>query len=142
MSALPAGLARLDLVPKLTGEVGQPLVVLAWWASAFRALDDPAIRELLLWLPRQSGKSQWLATAAITELLLRPGSYTLYVAAGLDQAAAVYHRKLRRPLERGPGRPARPAAERLRRQRDGNRVRQRAYRARRRGLAERPAPVA
>jgi len=97
---LPVGLSRLELVCKLTGEVGQPLVILPWWASAFAALDDPAIRELLLWLMRQAGKSQCLSAMADTELLLRPGSYTIYIAASGDQAGAVYHRKIRRPLER------------------------------------------
>jgi hypothetical protein len=72
---------RLELADRLTGEYGQPLEIPLWWRDAFAALDDPAIREILLWRPRQSGKSQALAALAITELLLRPGAYVVMAAA-------------------------------------------------------------
>lgn len=93
-------MTRLELVASLQGEVGQPLQILPWWQEAFVALDDPTKRELILWLPRQTGKSQCLAAMAHTELLTRPGSYTIFVSASENQAAAIYHRKIRRPLER------------------------------------------
>ncbi len=93
-------MTRLELVAKLTGEFGQPLVVLPWWTQAFEALDAPNIRELLFWLMRQTGKSQLLAAMLITELLLRPGSYSLFVSASDTQAGAIFTRKVRRPLER------------------------------------------
>ncbi len=93
-------MTRLELVAKLTGEFGQPLIVLSWWREFFAALDDPKLRELILWLMRQTGKSQLLAAALITELLLRPGSYSIFVSASEIQASAIYTRKIRRPLER------------------------------------------
>jgi len=91
---------RLELAVRLTGEYGQPLEIPPWWRDAFGALDDPAIREILLWRPRQSGKSQCLAALAITELLLRPGAYVIMAAASEKQAAAIYGRKIKKPLER------------------------------------------
>ena len=93
-------MTRLELARHLTGEYGQPLVIPAWWREAFAALDDPAIRELLLWRPRQSGKSQCLAALAITEVLLRPDAYVVMAAASETQAAAIYARKIKKPLER------------------------------------------
>lgn len=93
-------MTRLELVAKLLGEYGQPLEILPWWRDGFAALDDPDKRELILWLPRQSGKTQLLAVMGATELLLRPGSYSIFIAAAENQANAIYTRKLRRPLER------------------------------------------
>jgi hypothetical protein len=92
-------LERLELVERLTGEVGQKLVVLPWWRDAFTALDDPGIQELILHTPRQTGKSQCLAAMMISELF-KPGTYGLFVSASETQAGAIYRRKLRRPLER------------------------------------------
>src|SRR5438132_1257590 len=91
---------RLVLVSRLTGEYGQPLQVLPWWREAFTALDNPVIRELIISLPRQSGKSQCLAAMAITELLLRPGAHVVMAAASEKQAGAIYDRKIKKPLER------------------------------------------
>jgi len=91
---------RLELVEKLRGEHGQPLVLLPWWREAFDALDDPGIQELILSLARQTGKSQLLAAMAISELFTKPGSYTVFLAAAANQAGAIFHRKIRRPLER------------------------------------------
>jgi hypothetical protein len=92
--------SRLAIVEQLTNEYGKPLVILPWWREAFAALDDPEIRELILWLMRQSGKSQWMAAAAVSELLITPGAYVVFLAAAEHQAAAVYTRKVRRPLEK------------------------------------------
>jgi hypothetical protein len=91
---------RLLLASRLTGEYGQPLELQPWWREAFAALDNPAINELLIWRPRQSGKSQLLAALAITELLLRPGAYVVMAAASEKQAAAIYTRKIKLPLVR------------------------------------------
>ncbi len=91
---------RLELAARLTGEYGQPLTIPPWWGEAFGALDNPAINELLIWRPRQSGKSQLVAAMAITELLLRPGAYVVLAAASEKQAAAIYTRKIKTPLER------------------------------------------
>jgi len=91
---------RLGLVARLSGEFGQSLQIPARWREAFAALDNPGIKELLIWRPRQSGKSQCLAALAITELLLRPGAYVVMAAASERQAGAVYDRKIKKPLER------------------------------------------
>ena len=91
---------RLALAARLTGEYGQSLEIPAWWRDAFAALDDPAVKELLLWRPRQSGKSQLLAALAITELLLRPGAHVVMAAASEKQAGAIFERKIKQPLER------------------------------------------
>jgi len=79
-SALPAVVA---------GPENRPMTRLSWlriirraratghpalWRAGFSALDDPRIKELVLRLSRQSGKSQLLAAMATSELLLRPGS--------------------------------------------------------------------
>src|SRR5689334_12139441 len=91
---------RLALVSKLTGEYGQRLQVLPWWRAAFTALDNPDIRELIISLSRQAGKSQCLAAMAITELLVRPGAHVVMAAASEKQAGAIYERKIKQPLER------------------------------------------
>jgi terminase large subunit-like protein len=93
-------MTRLDLAGRLTGEYGQRLAIPPWWRDAFAALDDPTIRELVLSRPRQSGKSQLLAALAITEVLLRPDAYVVMAAASETQAAAIYARKIKKPLER------------------------------------------
>jgi hypothetical protein len=93
------GMTRLEIVSQLTGEYGQPLQVLPWWRGAFAALDDPAIKELLICLSRQTGKSQCLAAIAVTELLTRPGAYVVMAAASERQAQAIYSRKIKKPLE-------------------------------------------
>jgi len=93
-------MTRLELARRVTGEYGQPLAIPSWWRGAFEALDNPAIREILLSLPRQSGKSQCLAALAITELLLRPNAYVVMAAASETQAGAIYGRKIKKPLER------------------------------------------
>jgi hypothetical protein len=90
---------RRELIAKLSGEQG-PLSVPDWWEAPILLLDDPGIHELLLKLPRQSGKSQLLMAMAMSELLLRPGSYTLLVAASKQQQQAIFERKLRKPLTR------------------------------------------
>ena len=93
-------MTRLELAARLTGEYGQPLAIPPWWRDAFAALDNPAITELLIGLPRQAGKTQCLAAMAISELLLRPGAYVIMAAASERQAAATYLRKIKNPLER------------------------------------------
>jgi hypothetical protein len=92
--------SRRQVIDALPGERGQRLVVLPWWADALTALDNHAIREVILLLVRQAGKSQLLMAMAITELMLVPNSYIVLVAASEAQQHALYHRKLRRPLER------------------------------------------
>jgi hypothetical protein len=92
-------LTRLDIIQRLRNEHGRPLRLLPWWTAALAELDDPNVREILLWLVRQAGKSQFLAAVAASELLTRPGSYTVYVSASADQAMAIFSRKLRKPLE-------------------------------------------
>ncbi len=93
-------MTRRELVGKLHGEYGQRLEILPWWEAGIEALDDPNVREMILWLPRQTGKSEFVMALAKSELLTIPGSYTLFIAASEQQAGAIYHRKLRRPLER------------------------------------------
>lgn len=100
LPSVRAGLTRLDVAQRLTGDFSQPLTVLQWWADALTALDDPRYKALVLNLPRQSGKTQALAVAAVSELLLRPGSFTLFISASEQQAGSIYQRKIRRPLER------------------------------------------
>jgi hypothetical protein len=95
-----AKLTRLELVRKLPGEYGQPLVVLPWWENAFAALDDPNIHEILLSLIRQSGKSQCCTAMAISEVMLKPNSFTIYLSASDSQAISIITRKVRRPLAR------------------------------------------
>jgi terminase large subunit-like protein len=90
---------RLAIISKLRGEYGQRLEILPWWADAIRALDDPAIRMLLLSLVRQSGKSQLLAALAVSELFLVPNAYVMLVTASETQATSVFARKFRRPLD-------------------------------------------
>jgi len=90
---------RLALAARLTGEYGQPLDTPSWWHEAFAALDNPGINELLIWRPRQSGKSQCEAAMAITELLLCPRAHVVMAAASEKQAAAIYARKIKKPLE-------------------------------------------
>jgi hypothetical protein len=93
-------LTRGDVFGGLTNERGRPLQVLGWWVDALRALDDPAMREILLWLVRQAGKSQFLAAVAASELMTVRDSYIVFVAASAEQAQAIFARKLRKPLER------------------------------------------
>jgi len=89
---------RLDIVGRLRGEFNQPLVVNEWWRDALRALDNPTIHEVALSLVRQSGKSQFLAAAAISELFVKPNAFVLYVAASEGQATSIFGRKLKSPL--------------------------------------------
>src|SRR5262245_11401259 len=91
---------RLVLAAQLTGEYGQALEICGWWREAFEALDNPAIKELLLSRPRQSGKTQCLAAMAITELFLRPSAHVVMAAASEQQAWAIFDRKIKKPLER------------------------------------------
>jgi hypothetical protein len=53
---------------------------------------------ILVMLVRQSGKSQFMLSAAVSELLTMPNAYVLYVATSEKQAQAVYERKLRAPM--------------------------------------------
>ncbi len=90
---------RLEVIQRLPGEQG-PLVLLDWWRRGLIALDDPRIREIMLLLARQTGKSQFAAACAASELMCRPGSFTLLVSASEGQQRMIFERKLRRPLER------------------------------------------
>jgi hypothetical protein len=92
--------SRLDVISKLTNEQGKPLIPLSWWPQALAALDDEPVRELVLWLLRQEGKCTFLAAAVASTILTIPNAYVLLVAGSEKQQKAVYHRKLRRPLER------------------------------------------
>ena len=93
-------MTRLEVVERLTNDHGKSLVILPWWREAFAALDDPAMRELILWLVRQVGKSTLAAAMLISTLLTKRGSYSAGIAAGQAQAESIYHRKVRRPFER------------------------------------------
>ncbi len=93
-------LTRADVFTRLTNERGKPLRMLRWWHDALVALDKPDVREILLWLVRQAGKSQFLAAVGASELLTVRDSYTIFVAASAEQAQAIFARKLRKPLER------------------------------------------
>ncbi len=90
---------RLELIQRLPGEQG-PLVLLDWWRRGLIALDDPRIREIMLLLARQTGKSQFAAACAASELMCRAGSFTLLVSASEGQQRMIFERKLRQPLER------------------------------------------
>jgi hypothetical protein len=93
-------MTRLELVARLTAEGGQPIVVTAMWREAFAALDDPTKSELIVSTPRQEGKSQLAAAMMASSLFTQPGSYSALIAAGQAQAESVFHRKVRRPVER------------------------------------------
>lgn len=91
---------RLNVIQHLTNEAGYPLEVLPWWREALTALDDPNIRELILLLLRQDGKSTLCGALANTELLCVANSYTVLVAASERQQQVIFDRKVRKPLER------------------------------------------
>jgi hypothetical protein len=93
-------LTRAEILSRLRNEQGAALVRLSWWPAAFEALDDPSKLQLGFSTPRQGGKSTFLSTLAILELLTRPNSYTAFIAAGEAQAQAIFHRKIRRVVER------------------------------------------
>jgi phage terminase large subunit-like protein len=93
-------LTRADVERRLTGDRGQPITVLSWYARADTALEDAARRAVVLWLMRQSGKTQYAIRRAAGDLLTVPHSYTLVVSAGREQAEVIHDRKLRRPLAR------------------------------------------
>jgi hypothetical protein len=93
-------LTRRDVWRHLTNEKGRRLVPLSWTFDALDALDDDGVRELLVWCERQVGKTTWIYAAGISELLTRPGSYTIIIGASEGQTEATFARKLRRPLER------------------------------------------
>ncbi len=93
-------LTRELILGRLTNEQGKQLKVLPWWTEGFTALDDPLMRELLMWLRRQSGKTTFLAVGAIIHLLTVRHAYIIFVSASENQASAIFHRKIRRPLER------------------------------------------
>jgi hypothetical protein len=92
--------SRMDVISKLTGEHGKKLTPLSWWTPALRALDDRKTRELCLWLKRQEGKSTFVGACASSTILTKRNAYVLLVAGSEKQQKAIYHRKLRRPLER------------------------------------------
>ncbi len=92
-------MTRRELISKLYGERG-PLTILPWWEEPIRLLDDPAVNEMLFKLIRQTGKTQLLMAMGQSELLTRPGSYTLLVSASKLQQQATFERKLRKPLTR------------------------------------------
>jgi hypothetical protein len=94
------GLSRLDLAAKLTGDFGQPLEMLPWWREALTRLDDPDCHALVLNVPRQAGKTQLLAVMAVSELVLVPGSFVIFISASEAQAQSIFARKIRRLLER------------------------------------------
>jgi hypothetical protein len=91
---------RAELEGLLTNERGAPLQRLSWWGQAERALDDDTVLQTVVFAPRQSGKSQFLAKEAIFRLFAKPGAYVLYLCAAESQSQAVFARKIRRPLEK------------------------------------------
>jgi hypothetical protein len=93
-------LDRMAVIERLTNEAGERVTILPWWRLVLDALDDPAKYEFILNLIRQVGKTEFLKCAGTSELLCRPNSYTVMVSASATQQQALYHRKLRRPLER------------------------------------------
>jgi hypothetical protein len=95
-----AGMTRAERERLFTNERAQPLQRLSWWAAAEAALADPGVLQTVVFAPRQSGKSQFLAKEAVWKLFATPGCYVLYIAAAESQSQAVFARKLRRPLER------------------------------------------
>jgi hypothetical protein len=95
-----AAMTRAGLERVFTNERGQPLQRLSWWDATEQSLDDASVLQTVVWAPRQSGKSQFLAKEAVWRLFSTPGSYVLYIAAAESQSQAVFARKLRRPLER------------------------------------------
>lgn len=102
-------MTRAQIRARLSGDRGQRLVPLQWWAEVDGALSDPEVRVVVLWMPRQSGKTQYAMTRAVEELLLTPDAFVLFLSASRDQAESAYHRKLRRPvtaLLRAAGLPA------------------------------------
>ena len=93
-------MTRAQIRARLTGDKGEPLVPLSWWAQADAALAEPGTRMVITWMARQRGKSQFLMIRSVEELLLMPNSFTLFVAASREQAEQIFHRKLRLPLQR------------------------------------------
>jgi hypothetical protein len=93
-------LTRAAVEARLTGDRGQALQALTWYARADAALEDAARRAVILWLMRQSGKTQYAFRRAAGDLLTVPHSYTLVVSAGREQSEMLHDRKLRRPLTR------------------------------------------
>jgi phage terminase large subunit-like protein len=91
---------RAEIVVRLTNDKGQRLRPLPWWTRMAEALADPAIRIVLIQAIRQVGKTTAGLARAIEDLLLVPGSFTLFVSAGREQAEELFRRKCRRPLER------------------------------------------
>jgi hypothetical protein len=94
------GMTRDEILTALTNETGGPLVQLSWWGPTLAALVDPKILQVVLWVVRQAGKSTFLATIAILTLLTVPGAYVVFIAASEPQAQSIFHRKIRRVLER------------------------------------------
>ncbi|MDO8475020.1 MAG: terminase large subunit [Candidatus Rokubacteria bacterium] len=92
-------MTRAELDALLTNETGQPLVRLPWYVEADAAMDDPAAKLVALSARRQEGKTTYQTRTAMGELMLKPASYTLMVAASEGQQQAIFLRKLRRPFE-------------------------------------------
>jgi hypothetical protein len=93
-------MTRDDILAHLKNETGEALVVLPWWLETWGKLDDPEIRQVVTWTPRQAGKSTFLSVTAVLTLLLVAGAYAVFIAAAEPQAQAIFARKIRRPLER------------------------------------------
>ena len=93
-------LTRRQVIERLRGERGQALTILPEWEQALRALEDPNIHEILWKAVRQSGKSQGAAAVGIAETVTVRSSYVIFVSASESQAAAIYSRKIRKPVER------------------------------------------
>ena len=93
-------MTRAELERLFTNERGAPLQRLTWWDEAEAALDTPDVVQVVIWAPRQSGKSQFLAKEAVYQMLERPGCYILFLTAAESQAQAVFARKFRRPVEK------------------------------------------
>jgi hypothetical protein len=91
---------RSAIEARLTGDRGQPLVPLTWWAAMDQALSDPAILITLLQLVRQAGKSTGLARRLTGDLLTVPHSASVFVSAGREQGEAIFARKFRGPIRR------------------------------------------
>ncbi len=93
-------LTRRQVIERLTGDQGQPLTILPWWDEVLADLDNASVYEILIKMIRQTGKSQCCLGVAQAETFTVPSACVVYVSASGEQGAAIYARKVRRPVER------------------------------------------
>lgn len=97
---LGAVLTRAAVDGRLTGDRGQALQRLGWYDALDAALEDPTVHVIVVWCPRQSGKTQAAVRRMVGDLLCVPHSYSVLISASREQAEAIHSRKLRLPLQR------------------------------------------